>query len=139
MEKDNERVSHGKLVHEHSYSSMKNKELLIDNLLKIDIIDKKYIHEVKLSSKLSHPGFMQIIYYLYYLDKKGIKKEGIIHYPKEKITKKVVLTEGYKNEIKEALKSIKMILESPTPPSVINKKVCKKCAYYEFCYSGEEI
>lgn len=50
LEKDNESVVHGKLVHEYSYLNKKDKELLIDNLLMIDIIDKKYVHEVKLSS-----------------------------------------------------------------------------------------
>ena len=43
MEKDNERVEHGKLVHEYSYLNKKNKELFIDNLLKLDIIDKNNV------------------------------------------------------------------------------------------------
>lgn len=139
MEKDNERVEHGKLVHEYSYLNKKNKELFIDNLLKLDIIDKKYVHEVKLSSKLSYPAIMQLMYYLYYLDEKGIHKEGLLHYPKERITEKITLTEDNKNEIKKALNEIKRILESPIPPRTIDSKICKNCAYYEFCFCGEDI
>lgn len=139
MEKDNERVAHGKLVHEYSYLNKKDKELFVDNLLKIDIIDKKYVHEVKLSSKLSYPAIMQLVYYLYYLNEKGIHKEGIIHYPKEKVTQKIVLNDNYKKEINKALIGIKKITESPTPPKTINSSICKKCAYYEFCFCGEDI
>ncbi|NLM33858.1 MAG: Dna2/Cas4 domain-containing protein, partial [Clostridiales bacterium] len=49
MEDNSDRVMSGKLVHENSYSKEKNKEVSIDDMLKIDIMDKGYIREVKIS------------------------------------------------------------------------------------------
>lgn len=58
LEKENERVLHGSLIHEYTYQSKQNKELYVDNLLKFDILDEKYVREVKLSSKMPIPGIM---------------------------------------------------------------------------------
>lgn len=38
MEQNSSRVLSGKIVHEDSYKRMKNKEILIDDILKLDII-----------------------------------------------------------------------------------------------------
>lgn len=42
------------------------------------------IREVKYSSKMKEADIMQVMYYLYYLKQKGVQKQGIINYPKEK-------------------------------------------------------
>ena len=60
MEHNSERVLTGKLVHENSYKRQKHKELLIDNLLKLDIVDDTYVREVKISSKMEKAEKMQL-------------------------------------------------------------------------------
>lgn len=69
---------------------------------------------------------------------KGIYKQGKIHYPKEKLIEDVVLTEEYRIKIKDALIDMNKLLLLNSPPTVIKKGICKSCAYYEFCFSGED-
>ena len=54
-------------MHENSYKRMKSKEVLVDDILKLDIIQGDYIREVKISSKMQEADEMQLYYYLYYL------------------------------------------------------------------------
>ncbi|MFN3406447.1 MAG: Dna2/Cas4 domain-containing protein, partial [Caldimicrobium sp.] len=82
MESSSEKVLLGKLLGEYSYPREETKEVLIDNLIKIDIVAEEEIREVKYSNKLSHAHRMQLLYYLYYLKRLGIEKKGVINYPK---------------------------------------------------------
>nr|WP_262370206.1 CRISPR-associated protein Cas4 [Dictyoglomus thermophilum] len=84
MEETSEKVFLGKLLDEFSYPKEKKKKILIDNLICIDILNEEEIREVKYSDKLEEPNKMQILYYLYYLKKLGIRKKGILNYPKQK-------------------------------------------------------
>lgn len=138
MEHNSDRVLSGKVVHKNSYPRMKKREVLIDGLLKLDIVDGDYIREVKISSKMSKADKMQLMYYLYYLKKKGIKKKGLINYVKERRVEEIELTEDDELEIEKALKGIEQVLQLKSPPEVINARICKKCAYYSFCYVKEE-
>ena len=138
MEHNSDRVLSGKVIHENSYPRMKKREVLIDGLLKLDIVDGDYIREVKISSKMSKADKMQLMYYLYYLKKKGIKKKGLINYVKERRVEEIELTKDDELEIEETLKGIEQILQMKSPPEVINARRCKKCAYYSFCYVKEE-
>jgi CRISPR-associated exonuclease Cas4 len=117
---------------------MKQKEVLVDGLLKLDIVDGEYVREVKISSKMSKSDRMQLLYYLYYLKQKGIEKKGLINYVKEKRVEEVELTKEDEIEVEEALKGIEEVLKLESPPKVINARYCKKCAYYEFCYVKED-
>ena len=74
MEHLSDRVLSGKVLHENAYSRQKSKEIVIDDIIKLDIIDGDFIREVKLSSRMSNSHRMQLLYYLYYLKKNGIKK-----------------------------------------------------------------
>ncbi|KGG79720.1 CRISPR-associated protein Cas4 [Caloranaerobacter azorensis H53214] len=137
MEQNSDRVMIGKLVHENSYKRLKKKEVLIDDMLKIDILDDDYVREVKISSKMTKADKMQLIYYLYYLDSLGIKKKGQINYVKERRQEEIELTDEYKREIEKALIDIKEILQKKKPPELVKLPYCTKCAYYEFCFAKE--
>lgn len=138
MEDQSDRVLQGSTIHEYSYKNKNDKkEKLIDNMIKIDIIDKDKISEVKISSKMEKSDRMQLLYYLYYLDKSGIKKKGTLNYVKERKVREVELTTEDKVLIEETLIDIKDILNLSYPPKIINLPYCKKCAYYEYCYIKE--
>lgn len=139
MEQNSDRVMIGKLVHENSYKRLKKKEVLIDDMLKIDILDNDYVREVKISSKMTKADKMQLMYYLYYLDSLGIKKKGLINYVKEKRQEEIELTDEYKKEIEKALIDIKEISQKRKPPELVKLPYCTKCAYYEFCFVKEEV
>lgn len=137
MEHTSDRVLSGKLVHEDSYKR-KNKEILIDDILKLDILDKDYVREVKISSKLTEPDKMQLYYYLFYLKNLGIHKKGSINYVKEKKTEEIELTKEIEEKIIHTLKDIKKITSENKPPKLEKLPYCHKCAYYEFCFVKED-
>lgn len=138
MEQNSDRVMTGKLVHENSYKRKKHKELLIDNLLKLDILDDTYIREVKISSKMEKADKMQLYYYLYYLKKLGINKKGMLNYVKERRQEEIELTEEIEKEVEKVILDIVKINKNLKPPKLEKLPYCIKCAYYEFCYVKEE-
>ncbi len=139
MEDNSDRVLHGKIVHENSYSrSNSHKEKLIDNMIRLDIMEKDTVKEVKLSSKMKNSDRMQILYYLFYLKQLGIDKKGTINYVKEKQVEKIELIKYDEELIKETLVKINKLLKEKKPPKIEKLPYCKKCAYYEFCYIKEE-
>lgn len=81
----------GALLHENSYAR-KDKEIAIDGAV-IDVLDGDFVQETKLSSKMQKVDEWQLLYYLYLLKKRGIKKQGKIAYTKEKKVIVVELTE----------------------------------------------
>lgn len=138
MEESNERVQQGKIVHEYSYKNKETKkEKLIDSMIKVDILEKDTVREVKLTSKMMSTDRMQLLYYLYYLKQLGIEKKGTLNYVKEKRIEEVVLTKEDEEEIEKVLIDIKKVLELEYPPKIEKKPYCKKCSYYEYCYVKE--
>lgn len=137
MEDESDRVLQGKVLHESSYPRLKEKEILIDGAFKLDAIDGEYVRETKLSSKMEQSDKMQLLFYLYQLSIRGIKKKGLLSYTKEKKTVEVNLTKEKEKEIKQAIAEVYTIIDSPTPPKVIKLPYCKSCAYFGFCYVQE--
>lgn len=135
MEHTSENVGLGKLIHEQSYGREK-KELSIDETIKIDFAGKdKVVHEVKKGKSMDEAHKFQMYYYLYYLKKKGVEGlEGCIHYPKLRKKEKVYLDEEKEGELKRVLGKMQGLIGKEEPPEVIDKRICKKCSYYELCY-----
>ncbi len=137
MEHLSDRVLSGKVLHENAYSRQKSREVMIDDIIKLDIIDGDFIREIKLSSRMSKSHRMQLLYYLYYLEESGIKKKGSINYVKERMIEEIELKDEDKTEIKKALVGIKEISKMRKPPLLEKLPICTKCAYYEFCFAKE--
>lgn len=135
MEHTSDLVGMGKLIDETSYGR-ERKSILIDEMINIDFIkDWKIIHEVKKSNKLDEPGKWQLKYYIWVLRNKGVDIEkGILDYPKLRRREEVFLTKTEEEELLEVLDKIEDVIKQELPPKVINKGICKKCAYYVLCY-----
>ncbi len=135
MESENEDVIIGKLIDENSYSR-ELKHVLIDNTVNIDFIKEwKILHEVKKQKSVEEAGIWQLKYYIYFLRKRGINIEkGILDYPKLKKTEQIFLTEEDEKRIEEVLLEIREIVNLKLPPKLEKLKICKKCAYFEYCY-----
>lgn len=135
MENENEDVVIGKLIDENTYQR-ENKHILIDETINVDFIKSwKILHEVKKSSSIEEAGIWQIKYYIYFLRKRKIMIEkGILDYPRLKIRKEIFLSVEDERKIEDILNEIERIIESEEAPKLENKKICKKCAYYEYCY-----
>lgn len=135
LEQENENVLLGKLLDESSYGR-EDKQILIDETVNVDFIrDWKVLHEVKKSKSIEEASMWQVKYYIYFLRQRGIQIEkGILDYPQIRQRKEVLLSKEDETEIAEILASIERIANREKSPEVINSKICKACAYYEFCY-----
>lgn len=134
MEHTSDTVYLGKLLHESTY---KDTEGLTIDRIAIDFIeqgDGLLLHEVKKSKKMESAHIYQLLYYIYDLNKKGIKARGIINYPKLRKKFPVELTPETQAEIENILKNIEDIIRLPQPPHPEKKPYCRTCSYYELCW-----
>jgi CRISPR-associated exonuclease Cas4 len=136
MEQTSDRVALGKLLHERAYREKPRKELLIDNLIKVDLLESEgKVVEVKHSQRMKEAARLQILYYLYYLKRCGATGlTGELRFPKERRREVIELTEEAEQEVETALREIRRIEQLPTPPQVEFMSICKKCAYLELCW-----
>jgi len=135
FESENENVQLGKILDQTSYSR-EAKHILIDETIQVDFIqDWQILHEVKKSTAMEEAAEWQVKYYLYYLEKKGVEIEkGILDYPKLKMRKEVILSDKDRKEIPSILLEINEISNSSIPKPLTGNKICKKCAYYDYCF-----
>lgn len=138
MEHTSDTVTEGKLIGEHTYSdrTAKYTEVKLDGI-KIDYYDarNKVVHEIKKSNKMEAAHEAQVKYYLYKLKLYGIEgATGILEYPTLRQTSHVVLIEEDILDILKWERDIESIISQVDMPSVIDKPVCKRCSYFEFCY-----
>ncbi len=135
MESSSELVGIGKLVDETSYSR-ERKNILIDESINVDFLkDWKIVHEVKKSRKMDEASKWQLKYYMWVLKNKGVEIEkGILDYPLLRKREEIFLDEKDEQELEIVVEDIRKIITSKLPSDTLNKGVCNKCAYYEFCY-----
>ena len=135
LEDNSEDVGIGKLIDENSYKR-EHKHINIDNVINIDFIrDWEILHDIKKSRSVETASVWQLKYYIYYLRKKGVDIEkGVLDYPKLKKRIDVFLEDGDVEKIEKIIDEIDGINKLQIPLSIENKKICKKCAYYELCY-----
>jgi CRISPR-associated exonuclease Cas4 len=138
MEHTSDLVTEGKLIDEHSYQQRANRWQQLDlEGIKIDHFDAQLgiVREVKKSNKKEGAHIAQLKYYLFVLERNGIEvRHGILEYPKLRITEEVWLSDEDRVQIPEWEKRVITIITRDSCPERINKSICKKCSYYDFCY-----
>ena len=135
MEQNSELVSIGKILDETLYTREK-KNIMIDNTINIDFIKNGAIlHEIKKTKSIEEAGIWQVKYYMYYLEKRGIKNiQAKIDFPLLRETKEITLEEEDKKVLDNIIQNIEKLAKTDKPPKPIDSKICKKCAYYDLCY-----
>lgn len=141
MEQNSELVDAGRLIHEtsHRERSEQYSEIQIGPI-KIDFFDQKnkIIYEMKKSSKLEKAHVWQLKYYIYVFKCAGIEGvRGVLEYPKLRKREEVDLSAADEGELEYAIAGIERIISSGECPERLNKKFCKKCSYFDLCWSGE--
>jgi CRISPR-associated exonuclease Cas4 len=142
MERENENVQLGRLIGQDTYKR-EQKEIALDERVVFDWMELKEnadgtrtVHEVKKSKAVSAAHRLQMLYYLFYLQSKGVAARGQIDYPLLKKSEKLELTPQSQDELMRVLDDIRLIVHSPeAPPRLDNKGFCSKCAYFELCWS----
>lgn len=122
-------------IDENSYIR-DNKHIMIDGIINIDFLrGNKVLHEIKKSKSIEEAGIMQVKYYLYYLNKKGLPDmTAKIDYPLLKQSISVELSEGDMTELEQIIHNIVEISDMDYAPSMDRLPICKKCAYYDLCF-----
>lgn len=135
MEDENENVQLGKLLDENSYKR-DDKHIEIDGIINIDFIhEKNELHEIKKSKSIEEAGIWQVKYYLYYLEKRNVDGlHGVIDYPLLKKNVDVELSDEDCKKLDDIIKEIISVKNQEYPPKLEEKKICKKCAYYDLCF-----
>lgn len=135
IDRDNPSVVRGTHVDDTAYQS-KRRNLSIDGRISPDLLDDGRVVEVKPSSSLTDPARLQLLYYLWYLDRvAGVEKEGVLAHPREKNRETVELTEETATTVEAAIRGIYAIVRQDSPPPAKQKPYCESCAYYDFCWS----
>ncbi|MEG1059068.1 MAG: CRISPR-associated protein Cas4 [Clostridia bacterium] len=135
MEQNSELVKIGTTIDEGTYTNMR-KQILIDNTINIDFIKNKVVlHEVKKSKAIEEAGIWQLKYYMYYLEKRGVKDiKAKIDFPILRKTEEIILQKKDKEYLEDIIEDIQNIISSSKPEETINKKICEKCSYHDICY-----
>jgi len=124
---DSDIVKVGKFYHEDLEG------VSIDNI-KIDMIKKGKVWELKKTSRNKIASRYQVLYYLLVLKGKGITTSGIIRYEENNSIEEIILTPEAEEELYKIIGKINQILELENPPLPKRKKICKKCSYYQLCF-----
>ena len=134
FENQSELVEMGKLIDESSYGK-KRKHIQLDETINIDFMeDWKILHEVKKSKSIEEASIWQVKYYMKYLLDKGVEIEkGIIDYPKLRVREEITLSDRDVEYLEKIKSEIQEIINNPVVPEKLDIKICKNCAYYEFC------
>ncbi len=138
MESSSVLVAEGRWIHETSYERRAKDytELQIGNI-KIDHYNTrtKFIHETKKSNKREAAHIAQLKYYIYKLEEANIEVYGgILEYPKLRKKEEVFLTEKDRETIPYWIRETEEIMHMDECPPLVKKTLCKKCAYFDFCY-----
>ncbi len=135
MEKESDLVKLGSLLHRETFLR-DEKDVMIEPIA-IDVVRGKNgeitVVEVKRSERMEKAHIFQVAYYLYFLEKLGIKAKGQISYPKKKKVVDVILDEKMREEVEKALREIEETVRGEIPKPVY-RSFCRKCAYYELCF-----
>mgnify|MGYP000492402835 FL=1 len=135
IDRDNPSVVRGTQVDDTAYED-KRRNLSIDGRISPDLLDDGRVVEVKPSSSLVEPARLQLLYYLWYLDRVvGVEKEGVLAHPREKRRETVELTDETEAKVEDAIRGVHDVITSDSPPPAEEKPYCESCAYYDFCWS----
>jgi CRISPR-associated exonuclease Cas4 len=131
-----ENVALGQLLHRESYPDQQRKDILIDDLLRLDFTEDGIVHEIKKSKGGEKAARYQLLYYLYYLKhEKGIVTTGMIDYPLLRRREEVMLTPELEADVEQIIAGVQATREMGQPPPVpAPMALCKKCAYQELCW-----
>ncbi len=134
-EHTSERVELGYFLHRSSYEQFSARELMIENIIKVDVIlGEEKITEVKYSSKMLSASKAQLAYYLYFLKKRGVILKGELRFPKERRKETVELNEDMEELVEDCLRKVWEVVRRESPPEAERGRICKSCSYYELCW-----
>lgn len=127
-------IRRGTHIDETSYRD-KRRSFQINGRIALDMLDSGEVMEVKASSTLEKPARMQLLYYLWYLDRiLDIERDGVLAYPTERTREEVELTDENVTAVEDTIRGIIEVVEADTPPELEKKPYCDSCLYQDICW-----
>lgn len=129
-----ENMKMGKIIENNSYSRRSKKFKQYDiGVGVVDFIDfdSKIIYETKKSMSYINLAKWQVKYYLMQFDRDWC---GIIEVPLSRKKYELKLCDEDVSELESAIRYINSIGVNDVIPDVINKKICQKCSFKDYCY-----
>jgi CRISPR-associated exonuclease Cas4 len=127
-------IVRGTHTDETSYRD-KRESFQINGRIQIDVLDDGDVMEVKVSSSLENPPKMQLLYYLWYLDRiLDIERTGVLAFPRERTRKTVTLSEENVAAVEETIVGIIETVQDDSPPPLEKKPYCDSCLYQDLCW-----
>ena len=134
IDREDANIRRGTHIDETSYRD-KRDSFQINGRISIDVLDSGEVMEVKASSALEEPARMQLLYYLWYLDRVlDIQRDGVLAYPAERKREQVELTDEARSRVREGLRGVIETVESDSPPPLEKKPFCDACLYQDICW-----
>jgi len=135
IDRENAAIVRGTHVDDTAYAE-KRRNVSIDGTIAIDVLDDGRVVEVKPSSAVVEPAKLQLLYYLWYLDRvAGVQKDGVLAHPTERKREHVELDSEAAERVENAIRGVFDVVTSDSPPPAEEKPVCDSCAYHDFCWS----
>jgi len=135
LEADAEAVALGRLTHERAYRDRPRRSLILENLIAIDVLeDEGTVLEVKHAPTFVEAARLQLRYYLYFLWRRGVRRQGELRFPRQRRRETVELDAAAIAEVEAALEEAARITALPTPPAVPQTPLCRRCAYAPLCW-----
>lgn len=128
-------VKIGKYYHQEFEAEAEDEADKFLNGVKVDKIQGDYVIEFKKSKADEQAAEWQLLFYLWKLKEVGIFKKGKLKYKENRNDREVLLTPAREQQLQQMIQEIEHLISSDRIPPVINKQKCRKCAYYEFCYT----
>lgn len=139
MEHTSDLVYEGKLISETTYRQRAGKYQEVQiGPIKVDFYDakNKVVHETKKSKKRDDLHLWQLKYYLYVLELAGVAGvSGILEYPKLRSKEEVLLTDKDREYLMDIVPKVNKVIGLESCPPKLDKKACKNCSYFDFCWS----
>ena len=127
-------IRRGTHIDETSYRD-KRSSFQINGRIALDVLDSGEVMEVKASSTLETPARMQLLYYLWYLDRiLDIERDGVLAYPAERKREDVTLTEENAAAVEDTIRGIIEVVRADAPPALEKKPYCDACLYQDICW-----
>lgn len=129
-ENESELVKIGKVYHEE----IKDEPIEIDNI-KIDKLKDGKVFELKKKNSAPEAAKFQVLFYLFKLREKGINTAGVIKYKENNRLENVELTPENETALVSSLQEATAICQLQHPPAIKKNKYCKRCSYFDLCFS----
>lgn len=127
-------IVRGSHTDETSYRD-KRQSFQINGRIQIDVLDDGDVMEVKVSSSLEEPPKIQLLYYLWYLDRiLDIERTGVLAFPRERTRETVTLSQENVSAVEETIVGVIETVREDSPPPLEKKPYCESCLYQDLCW-----